>query len=108
VARASRAGVGGRNTLRLRKRLRPGRYALIATAVDAAGNRARPVKVRLRIRRRSTAASALASATTVSPLDLFCRLHHLSAGDGGSPPRIRESSSSRRSGAASPTAPSPA
>jgi hypothetical protein len=52
VARVSRAGVRGRNTLKVRKHLRPGRYAVIARAVDAAGNHARPVKVRLRIRRR--------------------------------------------------------
>jgi FtsP/CotA-like multicopper oxidase with cupredoxin domain len=52
VARVSRAGVPGRNTLRVRKPLRPGCYAVIARAVDAAGNGARPVKVRLRIRRR--------------------------------------------------------
>jgi FtsP/CotA-like multicopper oxidase with cupredoxin domain len=51
VARVSRAGVRGPNTLKVRKRLRPGRYAVIARAVDAAGNNARPVKVRLRIRR---------------------------------------------------------
>ena len=42
VARVSQAGVRGRNTLNVRKRLRPGRYAVIARAVDAAGNRARP------------------------------------------------------------------
>jgi FtsP/CotA-like multicopper oxidase with cupredoxin domain len=52
VVQVSRAGVPGRNTLKVRKRLRPGRYAVIARAVDAAGNRARPVKVGLRVRRR--------------------------------------------------------
>ena len=52
VTRVSRAGVPGRNTLKVRKRLRPGPYAVIARAVDAAGNRARPVKAGLRVRRR--------------------------------------------------------
>jgi hypothetical protein len=52
VARVSRPGTRGRNTLKVRKPLRPGRYAVITRAVDAAGNRARPVKVGLRLRRR--------------------------------------------------------
>ena len=52
VARVAKAGVSGRNAVNVRKRLRPGRYAVIARAVDAAGNRARPVKVGLRVRRR--------------------------------------------------------
>jgi FtsP/CotA-like multicopper oxidase with cupredoxin domain len=52
VAQVSQAGIRGRNTLKVRKRLRPGRYAVITRAVDAAGNRARPVKVGLRVRRR--------------------------------------------------------
>jgi hypothetical protein len=52
VARVSRAAVPGPNALKVRKRLRPGRYTVIARAVDAAGNRARPVKVRLLIRGR--------------------------------------------------------
>jgi FtsP/CotA-like multicopper oxidase with cupredoxin domain len=90
-ARVSRAGISGRNALMVRKRLRPGRYVVIATAVDPAGNQARPVKVRLRIRRRSTAVSALAGATTAFPRDLFCPLRQASAGHGGSPPRIRRS-----------------
>ena len=52
VARVSRAAVPGPNTLKVRRRLRPGRYAVIARAVDAAGNHARPVKVGVRVRRR--------------------------------------------------------
>jgi antitoxin (DNA-binding transcriptional repressor) of toxin-antitoxin stability system len=52
VARVVRAGIAGRNTVTLRKRLRAGRYTLVAQAVDAAGNRAGPVKVAFRIGRR--------------------------------------------------------
>jgi FtsP/CotA-like multicopper oxidase with cupredoxin domain len=52
VARVSGAGVTARNTLKVRKRLRPGRYVVVAGAVDAAGNRARPVRVALRVPRR--------------------------------------------------------
>jgi FtsP/CotA-like multicopper oxidase with cupredoxin domain len=52
VARVAKAGVSGRNTVNMRKRLRPGRYAVIARAVDAVGNRARPVTVRLTVPRR--------------------------------------------------------
>jgi FtsP/CotA-like multicopper oxidase with cupredoxin domain len=52
VARVARVGVRGRNTVNVRRRLRPGRYAVIARAVDAAGNRARPVTVGLRVPRR--------------------------------------------------------
>jgi FtsP/CotA-like multicopper oxidase with cupredoxin domain len=52
VARKTRGGETGRTALKVRKRLRPGRYTVVARAVDAAGNRARPAAVRLRVAAR--------------------------------------------------------
>jgi hypothetical protein len=52
VARVTRGGVRGRDALKLRKRLRPGRYTVVARAVDAGGNRSRPATARLRVAKR--------------------------------------------------------
>lgn len=52
VARVTRAGARGRNALKLRKRLRPGRYTVVARAADAGGNRSRPATARLRVAKR--------------------------------------------------------
>ena len=55
-ASAGRAGEEGSNTMRLKRRmgshrLLPGRYRLTLIAVDAAGNRSRPLSANFTVRR---------------------------------------------------------
>ena len=49
VARLVKTGASGRNSLSIRKALAPGRYVVTLQAIDGAGNRAKPVAVRLEV-----------------------------------------------------------
>jgi FtsP/CotA-like multicopper oxidase with cupredoxin domain len=73
IARLSGAATAGPNTLMLHKRLRRGRYQVIARATDLAGNAAPPVKLRLAVGRRASRSLAV-SARTRSARVFFCAL----------------------------------
>ena len=80
IAKVTRAAAAGANTLTLRKRLRRGRYRVIARAVDVAGNVAPPVTLKLALgvnarTLRVVAASAARHGVHVhGALGYLCRL----------------------------------
>jgi FtsP/CotA-like multicopper oxidase with cupredoxin domain len=49
IARLAKAGAAGRNAVTVRKALAPGRYVVTVQGIDAAGNRAKSVAIRLRV-----------------------------------------------------------
>jgi FtsP/CotA-like multicopper oxidase with cupredoxin domain len=73
IARLSGAAAAGPNTLMLHKRLRRGRYRVIARATDLAGNATAPVKLRLAVGRRASRSLAVSARTRTARV-FWCAL----------------------------------